>query len=201
LANGDDADSVNWDGNDVAAGTTVTVSGTQTITEGDGGIVSVLFSGQGTTDFNCLLYARTISTGDKWRCAMRLFCREEQYTIAGIVMTDGTSSSSNAVSAELTMDGSTPRLQLRHGPLDNMNTSPFDATDTASLRFIPWLFLELEYVASNSFTVRFGDGLSFTNWGASAASVTMTPTHVGLMWSKWAGSEEAIATFGPLRKV
>lgn len=199
---GDDADGVNWDGNDVAAGTTVTVTGSQTITEGDG-LVSVKFNSQSNNDVNAVLSAKTISTGDKWRGAVRLFARDEQYSIAGILLTDGTTSTSNAVFASIvSSDVTNPvRLQLRHGTLTNMATSPIDISDFGLIRFIPWLVFEIEYVASNSFTVRFGDGLSFTNWGASAASVTMTPTHVGIGWTKFGGTEEAIATYGPLIKV
>src|SRR5690606_10699367 len=54
LTDNADAADVVWDGSKAASMTTVTVTGTQTITEKQG-VLSVLFSGQGTQDYNCLL--------------------------------------------------------------------------------------------------------------------------------------------------
>ena len=198
-----DSNDTLWDGNDASGMTTVTVTGTDTLTEGNG-MLSVRFSGTSSSDINCLLKSHTFSTGDTFSVPIRLFSREDNFTMAGIIMTDGTASTSNAI-ALLTyyQDSSSDLIQeVRHGTLTNMGTAAAAISDWPDRGMhIPWKHHRLEYDASNSFVWAVSpDGLSYTNWGNSAVSKTMTPTHVGVCWSKWGGSDEAIATFGHLRK-
>jgi hypothetical protein len=62
------------------------------------------------------------------------------------------------------------------------------------------IWVRLRYDASNSFIVSWSpDGLSYI--GATTIAFTLTPTHVGVMWSAWNASStdgRRIATYGPL---
>src|SRR5690606_13056067 len=85
LTDNADAADVVWDGSKAAAMTTVTVTGTQTITEKQG-VLSVLFSGQGTQDYNCLLKAHTFVVGDSFAVPVRFHANG--LAAAGIIFTD-----------------------------------------------------------------------------------------------------------------
>src|SRR3990172_7689442 len=93
-----DTNDVYWDGDDAASGTTVTVTGSQTIIE-EGGLLSVRFDGQAANDLNCLLFARTLAIGSRWRTTARTFTRAHDFTMAALVMTDGVIGTSNSVAA------------------------------------------------------------------------------------------------------
>lgn len=199
-----DAEDTYWSGSDAAAMTTVTVTGTQTITERVGQL-SVLYSGQDTQDYNCLLKAHTFSTGDAFAVPVRSMAEAvtNQVAATGIIFTDGTTAAANAITGALQQTGAEaiPRRILRAGTLTAM-ASVLGTSDLRLASGYPWAWLRLTYVASNSFALDVScDGVSWVSAGETAQAFTLTPTHVGVTWSKDASSEDAAATFGPLLKV
>lgn len=201
LVRGEDADDVNWDGNDVAAGTTLTVTGSQTITEGDG-MVSVNYTGQSANDLNAVIFARTISVGDKWRVPTRLLASnaDTNFSMIGVVFADGTASTSAISGGMFYIQAAADHMEPIDGTFGSV-VLPQSITFTPYLQgFGPWVWFEIEYVSSNTFRTRLSlDGLSFLDMGTTEAT-TLTPTHVAIVWSKWGTAGTAIATFGPLTK-
>lgn len=194
------ANDIYWDGDDSSSMTTVTVTGSQTITE-NGGYLSVNFSGQGAQDFNALLKAHTFSIGDSFAAETRLLSGAASglQGHVGLVFTDGTTSGSNAMTSSIQQNqANAPTFVARHGTLTAMSTA---ASHVPSL-VVPGWWLRLTYTAANTFQVSISsDGISYTTLTHSSTSKTMTPTHVGLVWSKDNTSGEGIGTFGPIRKL
>lgn len=201
LTPGENADDVNWDGNDVASGTTLAISGTETLVE-QNGLLSSKFSGQSANDLGGVLFARTISIGDRWRMPVRSFHPNNSFTFTGICMSDGTAGTSNAFFAGMYADSAPLNIYaMWHGTLTNINTNGGELTSSLASRVMPWLYIELEYVAANSFLLRgSADGLQFIPLSLTAQAKTMTPTHVGPVWSVWGSAHTAVSTYGPLTK-
>jgi hypothetical protein len=195
-----DAADIQWDGTVSAGMTTVTVSGSETLTEKTG-VLSVLFSGQSAQDFNCLLAAHTFSTGDSFAVPVR-YVGNAGIGDAGVIFTDGTTSAANGVAAHIQQhsnEGNT-RVYTRHGTLTAMGTVSTLFTYRASP--LPWLWLRLTYQAANTFRKELSpDGISWTTVGIADVTKTMTPTHVGVCWSVDNTAADGIATFGPIIKL
>lgn len=199
VSRGAGADDINWDGSDVASMTTVTVTGTQTPTESDG-LLSVAFSGQSAEDLNCLLTPVAVAIGDACLTSIRLLSPTQgaAYTV-GVVLTDGTAGTSNAVFYGWdTFTGI--RVLHREGTLTNMAVSDWQIGAFPLLNDRLWIRVERE--ATNTFRGWFSpDGISWTTTGKADASFTLTPTHAGICWSAYGNADTAVATFGPLRFV
>lgn len=194
-----DAEDVMWD-SDIGDFTQVTVSGSQTVTERDGSL-SVLFAGQSAADFNALLKARTFSVGDAFCTRLRSSGPATNHNMIGLVFTDGTSDTSNEVSGVVYNGDGTAKFSIWHGTLTSItNVAVFE-----NQHILPWndgAYVKVIYDASNSFEVQWSaDGTSWSNLGQGAFAKTMTPTHFGLVWSRWGGSLTATASFGPICKM
>jgi len=193
-----DAADIAWDGTVSAGLTTVTVTGSQTITEKTG-ILSVSFSGQGSQDYDCLLSAHTFSVGDAFAVPIRFM--PDGLAAAGIIFADGTTSAANAVTAHIQHNGTEAsiRTYTRYGTLTAM--SSVSALYALYAQAFPWVWLRLTYQASNTFRKEVSpDGISWDTFGISDVSKTMTPTHVGVCWSKDNSSGTGIASFGNIIK-
>jgi hypothetical protein len=201
LTDSTNAADVVWDGTKAAGMTTVTVTGSQTLTEKTN-VLSALYSGQSASDYNCLLKAHTFSVGDSWAVPVRLLGGNVSVTVSGIIFTDGTTSAANAVAAHLQNHATEAqtRVYTRHGTLTAMTSA--SAQHNQMGNELPWLWLRLTYQASNTFRKEISpDGISWTTVGVADVSKTMTPTHVGVCWSVEGNTGESIATFGPILKV
>lgn len=192
-------DDVYWDGSDLAAFTQLSITGSQTLVEG-GGRLSVRFNSQAAGDYGVAVKPVTLAVGSKWRVPVNMVSRADDFTIGAIVFTDGVTAASKFVSTAAYTTNSGLRVTQQEGTLTALAAGGFDVSNLA---FDPArdLWLELEYVAANTFAARVGDGQSFTNWGAANRSFTMTPTHVGVGWTKNGGGFESIVSFGPLRRI
>jgi len=200
-------DDIVWDG-DLAGMTTQTVSGTATWTEARGR-VSVVVNGQTADDSASVLSAFTFGTGDEWVVpvygAMSMAATSGNLS-AGIVFSDGTATSSNAVFGhiQLAQTASVTVTELgvgRHGTLTDHSTAPWVSDGYLAPAAGNPVFIKLKYSASNTFQLSFSpDGITYSAFGESDISKTMTPTHVGVAaWQTEA--EDGIVTFGPLMKV
>ncbi len=203
------AGDIEWDGTDSAGMSEVTVSGSQTIIE-QNGLLSVSFEGQSASDFNCLLSAQSFSIGDEWAIPVRVFARPHATSgvslRAGIVFTDGVLGSSNCVAFYMQTTALVAAIFIfvgSHGTLtDGTDTTPGAVTSEIPVQNFPWVWMKLTYAAANSWQISVSpDGLSFTTMGESTFEKIMTPTHVGPMWHNDTAIGDAIATYGPLRKL
>ena len=192
-----------WDGNDLAGFTEVDITGTTTWTE-DKNLISVLVAGMTAEDANCVLIAKTFSIGDAWVVpVIGYLCPAVSAAArAGIIFTDGTVSTSNAVFGHIQLDNTTPGnvfLVGRHGTLTSVATAPWVSDNDVGGQFV--FYIKLEYPAANTFRLWFSpDGVTYHGFGEADISKTMTPTHVGLAVMV-SDADGGIFTFGPLRKV
>lgn len=196
-----DSESVQWDGTQVAGMTLVDITGTQTLTEKEG-ILSAKFAGQGTQDYQSLLIARTFSVGDSFAVPVRVMGQVASISAVGVIFTDGTTASSNGVTAALQKHSNEAhdRIYTRSGTLTLMNTVSTVINQLSNS--IPWTWLRLTYQAANTFRKEVSpDGVSWSQLGISDMSKTMTPTHMGICWTKDNSSGDGLATFGPIIKV
>lgn len=197
----DNAADVWWQG-DSAGMTTVTITGTQTITEIDGHL-SVRFSGQSSGDFNGLFKAHTFSVGDSFATRIRSMGTSEDYTMTGIAFTNGTVGTSDIVAAYPYRQVANGVFNAGHGTLTNFATNSWNLPGMFyGGPFNDAVYARITYTASNSFTIAFSpDGVSWSSFGQAAVSKTMTPTHFGVIWSKFGGAVESLASFGPVCKL
>lgn len=193
-----DAEDIYWQG-DAAGMTTVTVTGSQTLTERVGRL-SALFSGQASNDYNCLLRARTFSIGDSFAVPVDLMAYTATNVNAGIIFTDGTASTSNGIAAALSWVAGegTCRVYTRAGTLTNFAT----LSTLRAMKPMSHLWMRLTYQAANTWRKQVSiDGVSWSTLGIADASSTLTPTHVGVVWSVDGGATEGAASFGPILKL
>lgn len=195
----DDAEDIWWQG-DAAGMTEVTVTGTQTITEKDGQL-SVVFQGQSTSDVNCLLKARTFAAGDSFATRIRTGGAASNFTIPAFLLTDGTSDSSNCVMATAYVSDANPVLGIFTGTLTNA-ASVVVISPNSQLAWLDGLYIKIKYVSSNTFQVWWScDGISWADITVGTFAKTMTPTHIGVGWSRWGSSVSGVANFGPICKL
>lgn len=195
-----------WDGNDLASFTEVDVTGTTTWSEGKNQ-ASVVAASQSTDDISVILIAQTINTGDAWKtCVKGIMGHTDtgNASFAGIVMTDGTTSTSNAIMGHVQCAEAanvyTQLLVGRSGTLTAMNTAPWVLDDDQPMPASE-IWIKLTYVSSNTFRVAFSpDDVTYHSFGEADISKTMTPSHVGLAVSCFE-ADGNIITFGPLLKV
>lgn len=186
---------VHWYDGKAASLTTVTVSGSQTITERDGRL-SVVYSGQSDQDLNCVLAPVALATGEAVSVEISSGNPEGATYTRGVVITDGTTSAANAVFYGWDNFG-TMRLLHREGTLTAMGTSDFQTS--VSLGLLPVTHLRAEYEAADTFRLWISpDGISWMQHG-SDATFTMTPSHIGVAWSAFGSASSGVANFSPLR--
>jgi hypothetical protein len=197
----DHADDTWWEG-DIGDFTEVAPTGTATESEQDG-FLSVLFSGQSSEDFTCFLKPVTFATGHQWVVPVRVM-GISNHNMAGICFTDGTTTGSNLVAfvAYVSNTDNQTRVNAFHGTITSSGTAVTMLDGNAQLPRSDAFYLKLGYSASNTFQHWLSpDGISFSRLGAADISKTMTPTHVGVCVTKYGGSGDGLATFGPLCKV
>lgn len=197
----DDADDTYWE-SDIGDFTKVEPTGTTTATEKDG-FLSVLFSGSAASDFTCWVKPVTFATSDEWVVPVKVM-GINNHNMAGICFTDGTTTGSNVVAfvAYVSAADSQTRVNAFHGTITSAGTAVLLQDGNSHLHRTDAFYLKLGYSASNTFQHWLSpDGISFSRFGASDISATMTPTHVGVCVSKFGGAGDGIASFGPLCKV
>ena len=175
-----------------AAWTTLTVTGGQTITELYDRLSVRITTGQTSSDLNAVIKSKTPSIGDviETRVAATQVNTggTNDLLMTGLVMADGNTSTSNCV----VMMAHRSNLNGRWGWITTSRDGTFTNASVGSIN-TEWhhpgdqIYLRLEYDASNSFKLFMSpDGISWHALGTEAA--TLTPTHVGLIWSSWGDS-------------
>lgn len=190
---------VYWSGSDAAAMTTVTVTGAQTISERVGRL-GVAFSGQTSGDANCLLKAHSFSIGDSFAVPITLLANTATNVYGGLIFTDGTTSTSNGVSAHLSWVAATGTITLytRAGTLTAFTT----LSTSRAVKPMGHIWVRLTYVSANTWGKQVSaDGLTWSTMGIADMASTLTPTHVGVTWSTDGSATEGAASFGPILKL
>lgn len=199
------ADKVWWRGNTLSKGTTVTVTGSQTLTEVPGNFPRLDVSNIASVsanDLNTVLFPRTISVGQVWRCWVRVqTSSNNQFLMGALMFADGVTSAANFAGNVLYYNtNGTFICQGFTGTLTAASplTSAVSLGDGTMKR--AGFILELEYAAVNTFSQRIygADGVTAifaqTGWAA-----TLTPTHVGVAWSNWGNTPTTPSVhFGPI---
>lgn len=199
----DDADDVWWDG-DIGDFTTLTITGNEAVTEGAGRL-SVTFNDQSANDLNCVLKAHTFAVGDSFVVPISMFGSVENYSIAGLVFADGTTSAANAVATCLERPEDPDTLFVRTGTLTAMTTLGTAATFAWADDLVHGpLYLRLTYQAANTWRPAWSiDGFSWLSLNESDVTFTLTPTHFGVCWSAWGATTDNFrqVSFGPISKL
>ena len=184
---------------DSLAGTAVAPTGTATWTENHG-LLSVKFSGQSSGDHAARLFALTPSAAPVTLLTRaRMLTRRTTNPMFGVVFSDGTAATSNAVAFGVYATGAGPVAARWAGTLTNMSTSNL-ITDLPYGTDVGWVHMMLVWTATNTWAWGLSvGGVDFTDYGSSTFAATLAPTHIGLWVSSWSQSFPSEAAFEYLR--
>lgn len=202
-------DGVWWNGNDLGTGTTLTITGSQTIAESapfsaEPKLSVTAISGISANDLNCVLFPRTIATGQVWRCRVRLKGTNNIFTMSMLGFTDGVIGTSNAVGALRYINNASSQSfsQGQHGTLTNLATNVSPTLLVPAANVDSTFITEIEYTSANTFAVRYRDESRALWYEVTAIAKTMTPTHIAVGWSNWGGAGSTREVhFGPVYRV
>lgn len=204
-----DADDDEFDDASIAGGwTQVDPTGTATWVEANH-VLNVVYAGQAANDVSVILKASTLADGESYETCFRNIMLKPAsggFNMAGgLVVSDGTVSTSNAMVAMCYMDivANLFNIELWSGTLTNLSVSG------TNRQYVPFpiigkLKLRLLRNSSTSFSCLLSteDGAQFNAFGASVMNPGFTPTHAGLMVSAWGGtSQTALTSFDYFRVI
>jgi hypothetical protein len=195
---GSHADDDEFSSNTIANWTGVTptgVSGTWAI---ENHCLGVQFTGSTGTPALCKLKALTIADGEWLETCMRSITTANNYTMVGLIMTNGTSTGSSAMALTTYQSSVAGEITIRvdTGTIASLTSTALSQTvksDTKSGAFR----LRLKRVSSTAYKwyVAPESGTPFYDWGLSTVNPGFTPTHGGLWVSTWGSSHNALASF------
>lgn len=203
---GSDSDDDEFSTNTAANYTEVDPTGTTTWVLGTGHVASCVFNDQASGDVGALLKAITLADGESYEtCISLLNKKATNVSLAGLVVTDGVLSSSNALAAQCYLGANADELMIdvRTGTLATLTTVGTSYT-LASTSVTGKLKLRLKRNSSTSFTALIStiDGAQFSGFGLGNVNPGFTPTHAGLIVSIGGGaSHECMAAFDYIRVV
>ncbi len=159
------------------------------------GRLGCAFSGQTVSDFGSFLKPITSPSAPMTiETMMRLDRGDDKFAYAGIVLSDGVTATDTATSAGMLVDVNNINPAIRHddGTLTLMANQVSDARSFSNPGA---LYLQLIWISSNSFKVRFSIGGAWVDMGAQAT--TLTPTRFGFFATDWGGpvTNKGLVTF------
>lgn len=159
-------------------------------------ILSVSFAGVAANDVACLLKPISGSSPLSIATAIRRWGALQDYSMLGLVFTDGTATTSNVVFAILQEDTSANWVHIiRHGTITNLTGTGFSKTNLSNNVSSP-PHLRLTWVSANTWRLETSpDGNRWTTFTFSDISFTMTPTHWGFGASGYGQADEQLGTF------
>ncbi len=167
-----------------AAWTTVTVSGSQTLTEARG-VLSIKATGTITsTHCNALLKPYAIQTGEAVEVAFKAVCFTSHGIYFGPLITNGTSAGSNMAWAPYFRQTTDP-LSYMYKPSGTalLNATGVTADGNSFNLTRDKLYVRLIYVSANTWQNSFSmDGVSWYDQ-TSTFTQTFTPSHIGIGWT------------------
>lgn len=193
-----DADDDEFSTNTIGSYTEVDVTGSTTWTIANH-VMSCVYSGQSAGDVGAMLKAMTLADGEYFETLAVGSGANANYSLMGIIVTDGTDATSNAIVAHVykVLNGAT--IGLRKGTITNL------ATVISEVSYGPEMFagvrIRLKRVSSSSFSFELStpDGAQFSAIGVSAGDPGFTPTHAGVFVSKYGESGTSMAAFQYIR--
>jgi len=170
-----------------AGWTEVTPTGTAVWTQSNG-VMSVATEGQSSNDICAIVKPFPVLPPYTIETACRLFAVRSNYTMIGLVLSDGTSPTSNAVSTFFYTTATNGELLLsqRSGTFTAMSSN----VSSVHVRTIGlWMYLRLIWKSINTFEIQgSSDGVSWAGLNLPDIAVTFTPTHAGVLFSSWGDS-------------
>lgn len=192
------------DGSIAGAWTQVDPTGSATWAESHH-VLSCVFSGQASNDLGALLKASTLADGEAYETMVRIIALSAgTFGMCGLVVTDGTAVTSNAMALMLYLDipQKVFNIEMWRGTLTSMTVSGTSRTYTPS-SVTGDIRLKILRNSSTSFSplVSTRDGAQFNAFGAAVMNPTFTPTHAGLFVTAWGGATLGLATFDYFRVI
>lgn len=183
--------------------TTITPTGTATWAVANH-VATCTFTGQTANDICCFVKAMTLSDGQWWETSIRMITgvpTSTRFSMAGLVVTDGTTTTSNALAAiYYVSNAGAVAVDLWKGTVTNMatNINTFTLSNTMHPET---LRMRLTRTTSTSWNWSIGnlDGAQVSAFGTTGGDPGFTPTHAGLFVSSWGGTQTAIASFDYIR--
>ena len=166
------------------AWTEVTPTGTVVWTQSNG-VLSVKAEAQSSDDVCVLIKSFPVLPAYIIETAVRMLSNRADFTMVGLVLTDGTSPTSNAVACQLeaTTTAGDTQVSQRSGTLTDLTSN---VTTTNIVHHGPWLHMRLIWKNINSFGFEFSsDGVSWITLDNGDILTTFTPTHAGVLFSSW----------------
>src|SRR5512146_2460048 len=167
--------------------------------------LNVQFDTQSGSDIAAFVKALTLTDGGALETNVRISTENlKNYTVFGLLLTDGTLTTSGIVTASFYMSSTADQMFVRcdGGTVTNVSGSGASATlsalgQTGSFR------IRLKRVSSTSYiwSLATEPGGLYYSWGVSGYNPSITPTHGGVFVSTFGGTHKAIASFDYLRHV
>lgn len=201
---GSHADDDEFSTNTAANYTEVDPTGTTTWVVGTNHVASCIFDNQASGDVAAFLKAITLADGEFFETCIALMNKKAtNVALAGLVVTDGVLSSSNALAAQCYLSANADELMIdiRTGTLATLTTVGTSYT-LASTSIMGKLKLRLKRNSSSSFTALISteSGAQFDGFGLGNVNPGFTPTHAGLIVSIGGGSAHVcMAAFDYIR--
>lgn len=166
-------------------------------------VLSCTFSGQSAADIGAFLKAVTLADNEWFETHLEILTKKlSNFTMAGLVIADGTTGASNAAAVMAYLNNTADELtfEVRTGTLTNMGTAPASFLASGA-SIMGGLRIRLKRNSSTSFTPYFSlpNGAQFTDFGMGNFNPGFTPTHAGLFVSVWGGAHTALASFDYFR--
>lgn len=172
----------------------VTPTGTTVWTQGNG-VLSVTTESQVTDDVCALMKSLPVLPPHTIETAVRVFAGRVNYTMIGLVFSDGISPTSNAVGIWLEINSGGMGIRQRSGTFTAMTSND---TYTTIEHQGPWLHMRFKWKGINLFGAEFSsDGVSWISLNFPDIFLVFTPTHAGMMITSWGGTalDSKVGTF------
>lgn len=195
-------DDLEFDVDSLGSSTAVTPSGTA-IYEVDGHVLACEFEDQAAGDLAARMWALTPTAFPVTiQTAMGFMPNAidgNEPTFAGIVLSNGTSNTSNLISLFL-VGADILRVSARSGTFEDTNT--LEGEEHVARGSFGRIYLRLIWSAANTFKLQAsptGTEGSWTDFGIGPMSEMLTPTHFGVAVSSWGETLPGIAAWEYLR--
>lgn len=187
-----------WRTGTLTGWTEVNPSGTQTLTVGRGRL-SVLHDDIVANDIGAIVKPLTgEGVGSVLETDLSFLAAQENFTMGGLVFSDGTAVGSAVAILMLYVAASGTIIETRGGTFQTVGaavgTGPvFSYSNVGGPMHIRW-----QWQAANNFRASFSpDGVSWFGYAFADSGITLAPTHGGVFWSGWGASTARISSFGP----
>lgn len=184
------------------AWTQVGQGGSATWSESNG-VLSCVFTNTGSAKIATILRAATLADGESFETCVTAIGVNTEFLMTGLVITNGTASNSAclALLAYFNNDGATWKLSWWGGTVDALSGNSI--ATMANCKGIDHLRLRIFRTSSTVFGIKasIAAGVAFDQFGTTTTNPGFTPTHAGLLVSKWTNSGNGIVAYDYFRHV